>query len=206
MSTSTIGRDSLVGHLAAASDSSAIVRVGGVVFIVALTAAAAQISFPVPLTPIPFTVQPMVVLLGGAALGWRLGAAAQVLYLLLGVAGLPVFAADPGLPPGLWRLVGPTGGYLLSYPIAAAVTGVLAERGLDRRWGSHVLSMLVGLTIVYAGGVARLAFGPPVPLGLVPALWAGVYPFVFADIVKVAVAAGILPTTWRLLGRPRRPR
>ena len=78
----------------------------------ALTAAAAQVSIPLPFTPVPFTLQPMVVLVGGAALGSRLGMASQVLYLLAGIAGLPVFAASPVLPQGLGRLLGPTGGYL----------------------------------------------------------------------------------------------
>ncbi len=92
-------------------------------FVTALTAAAAQVSIPLPFTPVPFTLQPMIVLLGGAALGARLGMASQVLYLLAGLAGLPVFAASTVLPPGMGRLLGPTGGYLLSYPIAAFVAG-----------------------------------------------------------------------------------
>ena len=83
-------------------------------FVTALTAAAAQISVPLPFTPVPFTLQPMVVLLGGAALGPRLGHASQVLYLAAGLAGLPVFAASPLLPQGAARLLGPTGGYLLA--------------------------------------------------------------------------------------------
>src|SRR3954467_11245078 len=95
------------------------IRAASVVLFVALTAAAAQISIPLPFTPVPFTLQPMVVLLGGAALGSRLGMSSQVLYLLLGLAGLPVFAASPVLPQGFGRLLGPTGGYLLSYPFAA---------------------------------------------------------------------------------------
>ena len=144
----------------------------------------------------------MVVLLGGAALGWRLGATAQMLYLMAGAAGLPVFAASPELPQGVLRLLGPTGGYLLSYPLAAAVAGALAERGLDRRWASHALSMAAGLLVIYAGGTARLAFGPPAPLGLPTALAVGIYPFVVADAIKVAVAAGIMPAVWRWLGGP----
>ncbi len=83
-------------------------------FVTVLTATAAQVSLPLPFTPVPFTFQPMIVLLGGAALGARLGALSQVLYLAAGVAGLPVFAASPLLPPGLARLLGPTGGYLLA--------------------------------------------------------------------------------------------
>ena len=99
------------------------VQVLSVVFVASLTAAAAQLSFPLPFTPVPFTVQPMVVLLGAAALGSRLGALGQLLYLMFGIAGLPVFAFSPELPPGIARLMGPTAGYLLAYPIAAGVTG-----------------------------------------------------------------------------------
>src|SRR5256885_10871146 len=100
-------------------------RAGAVAFVTVLTAIAAQISIPLPFTPVPFTFQPMIVLLGGAALGARLGLTSQILYLALGIAGLPVFAASPTLPLGAARLLGPTGGYLMSYPLAAFVAGYL---------------------------------------------------------------------------------
>ena len=92
--------------------SAAPSHVASVLFVAALTAAAAQISVPLPFTAVPFTFQPMVVLLGGLALGSKLGLASQVLYLAAGIAGLPVFAASLTLPPGPLRLLGPTGGYL----------------------------------------------------------------------------------------------
>src|SRR5918997_3315646 len=126
--------------MSARSDLSGVIRVAAVLFVTVLTAAAAQISVPLPFTPVPFTLQPMVVLLGGAALGSRLGMASQVLYLLAGIAGLPVFAASPVLPQGALRLLGPTAGYLLSYPLAAFVAGALAERGFDRRYIPSVLA------------------------------------------------------------------
>src|SRR5439155_23170003 len=116
-------------------------RAGAVAFVTVLTAIAAQISIPVPFTPVPFTFQPMVVLLGGAALGARLGMTSQILYLALGIAGLPVFAASATLPPGAARLLGPTGGYLMSYPFAACLAGYLAERGFDRRYVTAVIAM-----------------------------------------------------------------
>src|ERR671924_179337 len=116
------------------------IRMGAVLFVTVLTAAAAQISVPLPFTQVPFTFQPMVVLLGGLALGSRLGASSQVLYLLAGNAGLPGFAASATLPPGPLRLIGPTGGYLMAYPLAAFVTGYLAERGFDRRYLTSVLA------------------------------------------------------------------
>ena len=139
-------------------DPSIPIRVAAVLFVTALTAAAAQVSIPLPFTPVPFTLQPMVVLLGGAALGSRLGLASQVLYLLAGIAGLPVFAASPVLPQGLGRLLGPTGGYLISYPIAAFVAGWLAERSFDRRYLTSVIAMACGLAVIFAFGVSWLAW------------------------------------------------
>ena len=126
-------------------------------FVAVLTASAAQLSFPLPFTPVPFTIQPMIVLVGAAALGSRLGALEQILYLMLGIAGLPVFAFSPELPQGFARLLGPTGGYLMAYPIAAFVTGLLAERGLDRRYLTSILAMSVGLSVIFAGGVLWIA-------------------------------------------------
>src|SRR5437867_6697221 len=108
-------------------------RAGAVAFVTVLTAIAAQISVPLPFTPVPLTLQPMAVLIGGAAIGARLGRMSQLAYLALGIAGLPVFAASPALAQGPARLLGPTGGYLMAYPIAAFVTGWLAERGFGRR-------------------------------------------------------------------------
>jgi biotin transport system substrate-specific component len=189
----------LLAVLTARRDLSGAIRAAAVLLVTALTAAAAQVSFQLPFTPVPFTLQPMVVLLGGAALGSRLGMASQALYLLAGIAGLPVFAASTVLPPGPLRLLGPTGGYLMAYPFAAFVTGWLAERGFDRRYLSSVVAMAAGLTIVFAGGVAWLAFfAAPAPLGLRAALAGGLIPFLPADIFKLLVAASVLPAAWRL--------
>src|SRR3954452_5713990 len=146
----------LVQTIAARADETRTIRVASVLFITALTTAAAQISVPLPFTAVPFTFQPMVVLLGGLALGSRLGATSQGLYLAAGLAGLPVFAASATLPPGALRLLGPTGGYLMSYPFAALLVGYLAERGLDRRYATSVLAMLAGLIVVYASGAIWL--------------------------------------------------
>jgi biotin transport system substrate-specific component len=202
------GSATLVDALAARADSSPLIRLGAVLFVAALTAAAAQISVPLAFTQVPFTFQPMVVLLGGLVLGSRLGFASQVLYLLAGIAGLPVFAASATLPPGALRLLGPTGGYLMSYPIAAFVTGYLAERGFDRRYLTSVIAMLAGLLVVYACGVTWLGLfartGTAAPIGIQAALVAGVYPFIAADLVKLLAAAGILPGFWFLLGHSRR--
>ncbi len=140
------------------------------------------------------------VLLGGAALGSRLGLSSQVLYLLAGIAGLPVFAASPILPQGIVRLLGPTGGFLLSYPIAAFVAGWLAERSFDRRYLTSLFAMACGLAVVFASGVLWLAwFAQPAAVGLDVALRTGFYPFVGADLIKLAFASAILPAAWKLL-------
>lgn len=187
----------LVGRLTAASSSAAQVRVLAVLLAVAATAAAAQFTVPLPFTPVPSTLQPMVVLLAGAALGARLGATAQAVYLLAGVIGLPVFAASPLLPQGAARLLGPTGGYLLSYPLAAFIVGSLIERGLDRRVFTSALAMAAGLAVIYAGGVSWLTMGFQQSLAMA---WAsGVAPFLLADVMKIVAASLLLPQAWKLL-------
>ena len=176
-------------------------RVGAVAFVTVLTAIAAQVSIPLPFTPVPFTFQPMVVLLGGAALGARLGMTSQILYLALGIAGLPVFAASPMLPPGAARLLGPTGGYLMSYPFAACLAGYLAERGFDRRYVTAVVAMAAGLAVVFACGVLWLGFVVRPTSGIAGALAAGFFPFVIPDLLKLLVAAGVMPGLWWLTGK-----
>jgi biotin transport system substrate-specific component len=187
---------------AASAAASTGVRVAAVLFLTGLTAAASQVSVHLPFTPVPLTLQPMVVLVGAAALGARLGALSQILYLTLGVAGMQVFAASAILPPGVGRLLGPTGGYLMAYPIAAFVAGGLAERGFDRRYVTSVLSMLAGLCVLFAGGVTWLAYfaaGFGGPVGLDVALSTGLYPFVIPDLAKVLLAAAVLPSLWALV-------
>jgi biotin transport system substrate-specific component len=175
-------------------------QAGAVVLVTALTAIAAQVSIPLPFTPVPFTFQPMVVLLGAMVLGSRLGAASQMLYLAVGIAGLPVFASSPLLPQGAARLIGPTGGYLMSYPLAALLTGWLAERGFDRRYLTSIAAMALGLAIVYAGGVAWLTIASQPARGISSALAAGAFPFVLPDVLKLFVAAGVMPGLWKLTG------
>src|SRR5262245_58316234 len=194
----------LVEAIATRSDAatSFVTRAVAVLFFAALTAAAAQVSVPLPFTQVPFTFQPTVVLLSGLVLGPRLGAASQILYLAAGVAGLPVFAASPVLAPGAWRLLGPTGGYLLSYPLAAFVAGALARRGFDRRYLTSIVAMALGLVVIYTCGTLWLAYASVgrTAVGLASAFSTGVAPFVIADVVKLAAAAGIVPGLWRLVG------
>jgi len=177
----------------------AMLRIGAVLFVTVLTALGAQISVPLPFTPVPFTLQPMIVLLGGAALGARLGATAQALYLLVGLAGLPVFAASPVLPQAAARLIGPTAGFLVSYPLAAFVAGWLAERRFDRKYLTSLVAMAAGLAVIFAGGLSWLAYGPTA-LGLSGAVTT-LTPFLAADLVKLCLAAGVLPAVWRFIGR-----
>jgi biotin transport system substrate-specific component len=179
-------------------------QLGAVLFVTVLTAVAAQISVPLPFTPVPLTFQPMVVLVGAAALGSRLGMASQVLYLALGIAGLPLFAASPALPQGAARLLGPTGGYLMSFPLAAFVAGFLAERGFDRRYPTALLAMLCGLAVVFAGGLMWLMIASRPPVGVSAALSAGFLPFIVPDLLKLLVAAAVMPGLWKITGRAAR--
>jgi biotin transport system substrate-specific component len=181
------------------SDAAAIaptVRVAAVALAVALTATAAQFTVVLPFTAVPFTLTPLVVILAGAVLGSRLGAASQIAYLAAGVAGLQVFAPSVILPPGAGRLLGPTGGYLLAYPLAAFAAGYLAERGWDRTFQRAVVSLTAGLIVIYLGGFAwMIRFAPSVGAAFAQ----GVAPFILADVVKVLLAAVMLPRAWRLL-------
>jgi biotin transport system substrate-specific component len=170
------------------------VRAGAVLFAVALTATAAQLSVTVPWTAVPFTMQPVAVLLAGAVLGARLGALSQVLYLVLGVAGASMFALSPVLAPGLGRLLGPTGGFLMAYPVAAFVAGRLADGGWTRTYRGAVVTLIAGMTVIYAGGATWLAaLGGP---SSVAALWV----FAATDVVKVVAAAAALPVATRAFG------
>ena len=189
---------SLLSHVAAKSSAATVVRVAAVLFAAALVATAAQFTVPLPFTSVPFTLQPMAVLLTAAALGSRLGPAAQVTYLLAGIAGLPVWSASPLLPPGPARLLGPTGGYLMAYPLAAFVTGWLAERSWDRKYATSALAMIAGLGVIYTGGVTWFAISQSASFGV--AIAAAFMPFFVLDLAKIAAAAALLPRLWQLLG------
>ena len=154
----------------------------------AVTAVAAQIAIPLPFSPVPFTLQVLAVILSGFLLGVRYGALAQAIYLLIGAFGVPVFAQFKG---GLGVVLGPTGGYLLSYPIAAAVAGLAANAARsDARRRALWMSLLwgcAGLAVIYAFGVTWLVVVTRLPIAV--ALAQGVAPFVILDLIKVALAA-----------------
>ncbi|TME06730.1 MAG: biotin transporter BioY [Chloroflexi bacterium] len=158
------------------------------------TALCAQVSFHIPITPVPITLQTLAVLLTGAALGSRRGALAMLLYLAEGAAGLPVFAGGTG---GFVHLVGFTGGYLWSYPFAALVTGLLCEHRLDRRFLTSALAMLPGTLVIYAFGVPWLAVS--LHLNLLTAFMLGMVPFIPGDLIKLVIAAALLPVAWSIV-------
>lgn len=163
-----------------------------VVAVAALTAAAAQ--WRIPLWPVPVTGQTFAVLLGGAALGWRAGGAAQLLYLAVGAAGVPVFTDGAS---GLAYLTGPTAGYLVAFPLAAALVGRLAERRADRRFWSMVGAFLAGSAVIYLGGVTGLVL--LLDMTVPEAITAGVIPFLVGDAIKAAAAGLLLPSAWKAL-------
>jgi biotin transport system substrate-specific component len=156
----------------------------GVIAFAAAVAAASQIAVPLPGTPVPITLQPMLVILAGMMLGPIAGVSSMILYLAAGAAGLPVFT--PVGAPGIARFVGPTGGYLLAYPAAACVAGALAGRfpSLRGRW----LAGVAGIAVIYAGGIAQLSV---LNAGIGRAITLGVTPFAALDIVKAFIAAAI---------------
>lgn len=174
---------------------STLERTVGIALFVALTAAAARIRVPLPFTPVPMTMQPMAVLLAGAILGPRAGALSQILYISIGLAGVPVFAGAPGAGPAV--LLGPTGGYLVSYPLVALLVGALAGRSAG--FIRMALAMILGLAVIYASGTLQLM--AVTSSSFDQALAGGIYPFLMADLIKVGVAA-LLAAGYRA-ARPR---
>ncbi len=165
-----------------------------------LTALSAQVVIPLPFTPVPITGQTFAVLLTGALLGSRLGALAMIAYLAQGAAGLPFFRGGSG--GAHYLLFAPTAGYLLSFPVAAFVTGLLAERGWDRRLLMAAAAIALGsLVILFSGWLWLTMFFRTAT----EAFYAGVAPFIGGDIIKIALAAVALPLGWKLLrGRASR--
>jgi biotin transport system substrate-specific component len=154
----------------------------------------AQIAIPLPFSPVPITGLTLTVLLAGATLGSRRGGLCLLTYLAEGLSGLPVFAAGAS---GLSQLLGPTGGYLLGFVVAAYLTGRLAERGWDRQMHTAFLAMLLGNGAIYAFGVVWLS----VFVGISKAVTVGLYPFLVGDGLKLAIATFCLPFGWKLLSQ-----
>jgi biotin transport system substrate-specific component len=155
----------------------------------AICALLAQVSIPLPFTPVPVTGQTLAVLLVGGALGSRLGSISMLLYLAEGAVGLPVFAhAQHGLP------IGPTGGYLVGFIVMAAVVGWLHERGVGKNLGTSLGSMIIAEFVLYAVALPWLA----IYVGWSHVLVDGFLPFVFGDAIKLFLAGLALPAAWRL--------
>jgi biotin transport system substrate-specific component len=165
----------------------------------AFVALCAQISIHLGFTPVPITGQTFAVLLVAAAYGTVLGTASLLLYMLVGIAGAPVYADhDHG-----WHVfVGASGGYIVGFVVAAALTGYLAERGWDRRFSTSVTVMLTGNVVIYVFGLLWLHHHLNVSWD--KALEYGLYPFVPGDIFKLYLAAAALPGAWRLVERVKR--
>ena len=184
--------DTLMGAALAPLDST---RSVGLVFVFSLFIAAAA-QFAIHIGPIPITGQSFAVLLTGALLGPRLGAAAVIAYLVEGAAGLPFFA---GGGSGIARFFGPTGGYLVAFPAAAYVTGAFAEFGWDKEYLTSVAAMAIGSVIILFGGWAWFSVSTSTPPDT--AFKITVWPFLAGDVIKIALAAAVLPTGWALLKR-----
>ena len=166
-------------------------RALGILVAVGALALASQFALPVPGTPVPITLQPLLVVLAGLLLGPVDAAVAMVAYLAVGMTGLPVFS--PIGAPGIARLLGPTGGYLLAYPVAAAVAGWLGAGRAS--FATRALAAMAGIAVLYVGGLAQLAV---LSGSLATAAVIGVLPFVAADAVKALVAAAVTGKTRRI--------
>src|SRR5437879_3547248 len=181
-STLVIGRSTL-----------SIRRAAAVVLGALIVAGAAQVSMPLPGTPVPMTLQPLAVLLVGGLLGAPLGALSMILYLAMGAAGLPVFT--PTVPLiGVARLFGPTGGYLLAYPVAAWVVGRFSDPGRQPgvnkpAWARVTVAVVAGLVLIHLGGLAQLAI---LTGSLSAAARFGTWPFLLGDLLKLAALVPVL--------------
>jgi biotin transport system substrate-specific component len=192
MSTAFAKDETLLGVALAPLD--VVRQVGLVIGFSLLTALAAQVV--IPIGPIPVTGQTFVVLLTGALLGSRLGAMAMIAYLVEGASGLPFFQSGHF---GLLYMMGPTGGYLIAFPAAAYVTGAFAEHGWDRRFLTAAAAMAIGSAIIMLSGWAW--FSVIMRTSPMLTLYATVIKFIPGDIIKITLAAAVLPSGWKLLKR-----
>jgi biotin transport system substrate-specific component len=156
----------------------------------------ALVVIPIPGNPVPITGQTFGVLLVGGALGFRRGLAAVLLYVLLGVVGLPFFAEGKG---GLTVILGASGGYLIGFILAGALVGRLAELGWDRHLAGAVGAMVIGNALIYVVGLPWLAF--VAHFDAATAVQKGLVPFIFGDILKLVLAAVVFPAAWWVVGR-----
>lgn len=184
--------DTLLGTALAPLDWT---RSFGLVIVFSLFIAACA-QFAIPFGDVPITGQTFAVLLTGALLGSRLGAAAVIAYLIEGALGLPFFAAGGS---GIVRFMGQTGGYLIAFPAAAFITGAFAEFGWDRRYHTAVIAMAIGSLVILVSGWAWYTIITNTPADVSFKL--AVLRFLPGDVIKIALAAAVLPTGWALLKR-----
>ena len=192
MSTAFAKDETLLGVALAPLD--VVRQVGLVIGFSLLTALAAQVV--IPIGPIPVTGQTFVVLLTGALLGSRLGALAMIAYLIEGASGLPFFQSGHF---GLLYMMGPTGGYLIAFPAAAYITGAFAEHGWDRRFLTAAAAMAIGSAIIMLSGWAW--FSVLMHTSPMLTVYATLIKFIPGDIIKITLAAAVLPSGWKLLQR-----
>lgn len=192
MNTSIAKPDTLVGVALAPLDF--VRQVGLVIGFSLLTALSAQIV--IPFGAIPITGQTFAVLLTGALLGSRLGAITMIVYLLEGASGLPFFSGAHG---GLLHLMGPTGGYLIAFPAAAFITGAFAEHGWDRKFLTAAAAMAIGSLVIMLSG--WLWFSLVMRTSPAITLFDTVLKFIPGDVIKIALAAAVLPSGWKMLKR-----
>jgi len=163
-----------------------------------LLALSAQIAIPLPFSPVPVTLQTLVVLLAGAVLGSRLGTLSVLIYLVEGAVGLPFFAkGGAGLT---YLLRGYTTGYLIGFVVVAFVVGLLVEGGLGQKFSTAVLAMFVGNILLYCFGLPWLK--SVLNISMSKAFAFGLYPFILGDLYKIGLASALLPQLWRFFGKP----
>ncbi len=154
----------------------------------------AQVSIPLPFSPVPITGQSLVVLLSAVILGSKRGLLSVIAYIFLGVIGMPAFA---GGASGFARILGPTGGYIVGFAVSAYIVGWLAEKGWDKSLAGAFFAMLIGNAVIYAVGLPRLAFF----VGVERVFAMGLFPFIPGDVLKLLLATLALPAFAIILRR-----
>lgn len=187
----TLGRPTLADRIFARSAVTDLVLITAGT---ALTALSAQLI--IPMYPVPFTMQTFVVLIVGSTLGTTRGTLSMLLYAVLGLVGLPIFG---GASSGAAVLFGASGGYIIGFIFAAALTGWLAQSNWDKKYLGAAVSFVAGGVVIFAFGLMGLSMS--LHLGLADTLAGGLYPFAITEVLKAALATALIPSTWKLVNR-----
>jgi biotin transport system substrate-specific component len=185
----TLGRPTLADRIFARSAVTDLVLITAGT---ALTALSAQLI--IPMYPVPFTMQTFIVLIVGSTLGTTRGTLSMLLYAMLGLVGLPVFG---GASSGAAVLFGASGGYIIGFVFAAALTGWLAQSNWDKKYLGAAVSFVAGGVVIFAFGLMGLSMS--LHLGLQDTLAGGLYPFAITEVLKAALATALIPSTWKLV-------